>query len=139
MLARMMKRIVACAVLVAAVAGCSSSPPKPFTLRGSMTLSVAINTDINYIGCSGSGQSASVVAGAPVTVYDAAGAIVGTGALGAGKYVTPGMDGPCMFAFEVAGVPASAKFYQVDVAGTGKVTISQADAMAGKFAAAANG
>jgi hypothetical protein len=66
-----------------------------------------------------------------VTVYDSAGKVVATGSLGTGKPKSAG----CVFPVSVAGVPGGSKFYQVEVSHRGKITVSSAEAKAGKFAA----
>lgn len=83
-------------------------------------------TSANYatVGseCSGRGGYDDLAGGAAVTVYDASGAIVGTGELAPGQ-VQKGVA--CQFDFAVKDLP-KCKFYQVEVAHRGKVT-EQAD------------
>lgn len=112
------------------------SSASSFTLRGALSLTDPVPLDPDHTtGCAGSGGYDDIVEGASVTVYDASGAVVGTGALGAGKYASEDSTAPCVFRFAVAGVPAGAKFYQVEVSHRGKVNVTSAEAKAGAFAA----
>lgn len=140
------RRVLGLGVAVAlgvGVAGCGSGGGKQesaFTLRGTVTLKSgsALLGSPQERDCSGSGVSGfeDVVAGASVTVYDAAGAVVATGSLGAGKYPTDAyLSDPCVFPLVVPDVPGGAKFYQVEVSHWGKVTVSAEDAKARRFAA----
>ncbi|HEX3731415.1 MAG TPA: hypothetical protein VHU91_00595 [Mycobacteriales bacterium] len=73
---------------------------------------------------------ADIGEGSPITVYNAAGQIVGIGALGKGRTVDTA--GSCLFPFGVAGIPSDSKFYQVEVSHRGKVTYSSGDVDQGK-------
>ncbi|MER5905087.1 hypothetical protein ABT150_34250 [Streptomyces mirabilis] len=66
-----------------------------------------------------------------MTVYDSAGKVVATGFIGTGKP----KSAACVFPLSVAGVPEGSKFYQVEISHRGKITVSSAEAKAGKFAA----
>jgi hypothetical protein len=112
-----------------------SSAPKTFTLRGSMTLTDPTALDFDHKACGGSDGYGDIRQGAGVTVYDAEGKVLGTGALGAGRYASEDSTAPCVFAVKVPGVPEGSKFYQVEISHRGKVTVSSAEAKAGKFAA----
>ncbi|KIZ16846.1 hypothetical protein SNA_17785 [Streptomyces natalensis ATCC 27448] len=81
--------------------------------------------------CTGYSGYDDIAKGAGVTVYDSAGKVVATGALGTGKPDS----GACVFVAEVPGVPEGSRFYQVEVSHRGKVTVSAAEAKGGKFAA----
>ncbi|MBB2923200.1 hypothetical protein [Cellulomonas cellasea] len=86
--------------------------------------------------CSGRGGFGDIAAGTSVTVYDAAGTIVGTTPLGQGNGERMWSDdvehdpdlyyGPCTLPFSVQ-VPDS-PFYQVEVSYRGKSTVQRADA-----------
>jgi hypothetical protein len=118
--------------LVWGLSGGGSSAPKAFTLRGSMTLTGdnVPSGDTNE-DCTGYSGYEDITKGAGVTVYDSAGKVVATGALGTGKPKSAG----CVFPVSVAGVPEGSKFYQVEVSHRGKITVSSAEAKAGTFAA----
>lgn len=120
----------------------SSGGGKSFTLRGGLTLDDSSTTslDTDDTKCAGGGGFDDIREGAAVTVYDAAGGVVAAGSLGAGVYASAGdVTTPCVFLFSVRGVPAGSKFYSVEVSHRGKLTVSAADARAGKFAASLGG
>lgn len=73
-------------------------------------------------GCEGRGGYSDMTEGANVTVYDAAGRVIGAGALEAGER----LGSTCRWAFSVPGVPVS-PFYQVEVSHRGKATVQQGD------------
>lgn len=114
------------------LSGGGSSAPASFTLRGTMTLTgdnvPAGDTSEDCTGYSGYDD---ITAGASVTVFDSAGAVVATGALGAGRPESAS----CVFPVRVPDVPGGSKFYRVEVSHRGQVTVTAADARAGKFAA----
>ncbi|WP_435173278.1 hypothetical protein [Actinacidiphila sp. bgisy145] len=119
-----------------AASGSGSSSAKSFTLRGALDLEDATDLTPEATSCAGTGGYDDIVEGASVTVYDAAGAVVAEGALGAGSRAKAGYDdSPCRFAVTVPGVPAGSKFYSVEVSHRGKLTVSAADAQAGRFTA----
>lgn len=109
-----------------------SSAPRTFRLHGSMTLTgdnvPSGETDED---CVGYGGYDDIATGASVTVYDSAGKVVASGALGTGK----SKGGSCVFPVSVPGVPEGSKFYQVEVSHRGKLTVSASEAKAGGFAA----
>lgn len=111
-----------------------SSAPASFTLRGSLTLTSPTPLDYDHKACTGSGGFDDIVKGAAVTVYDAEGKTVATGALGDGRYASEDSTAPCVFPVVVPGVPGGSKFYRVEVSHRGQLTVSAADAKAGKFA-----
>ncbi|MFE5368191.1 hypothetical protein [Streptomyces mirabilis] len=121
--------------LVWGLSGSGASTPKTFTLRGAMTLTNPTPLDYDHKACGGSDGFGDIRQGAGVTVYDAEGKILGTGALGPGRYASEDSTAPCVFAVKVPGVPEGSKFYQVEISHRGKVTVSSAEAKAGKFAA----
>ncbi|WP_405883653.1 hypothetical protein OG747_36730 [Streptomyces sp. NBC_01384] len=121
--------------LVWGLSGGGSSTPKTFTLRGAMTLTSPTPLDYDHKACTGSGGYDDIRQGSAVTVYDAAGKVVSTGALGAGRYASEDSTAPCTFSVAVPGVPEGSKFYQVEVSHRGKITVSSAEAKAGGFAA----
>ena len=96
------------------------------TLTGDYIPSGDTNED-----CTGYSGYDDITEGAGVTVYDSAGKVVATGALGTGKPVS----GACSFPVTVSGVPEGSKFYQVEISHRGKVTVSASNAKAGVFAA----
>lgn len=109
-----------------------------FELNGTMSL-VGGPRQVSSIGdsaCRGIGGYDDIRAGASVTVYDAAGAAVGTGSLGEPKYDDTNFTTKmCRFPVSVAGVPKGSAIYQVEVTHRGKISLKAADAEAGKFAA----
>lgn len=104
-----------------------------------MTLNSGATTETvdspgDCVGYEGGGMG-DIVPGAAVTVYDSSGKVVAAGSLGNGKLPGSGGSIPCTFPVTVPGVPAGSKFYQVEISHRGKVTVSAAEAKAGKFAA----
>lgn len=115
----------------------SSGGGAVFTLRGSLTLAFSGTRplDSNHGACTGEGGFVDIAQGASVTVYDATGAVVGTGSLGAGAFESSDSVAPCVFHFAVPGVADSSKFYGVEIAHRGKLTVSADQAKAGTYAA----
>lgn len=81
--------------------------------------------------CTGYSGYEDIAEGASVTVYDSAGKVVATGALGVGKPDSAA----CVFPVRVPDVPGGSKFYRVEVSHRGQITVTAAEAKAGKFAA----
>jgi hypothetical protein len=109
-----------------------SDAPATFTLRGTITLTGDhVPSGETSEDCTGYSGYDDIAKGAGVTVYDSAGKVVATSALETGKPDS----GACVFIVEVPGVPEGSKFYQVEVSHRGKITVSSAEAKAGKFAA----
>ena len=109
-----------------------SSTPKTFTLRGTMTLTGDnIPAGETSEDCTGYEGYDDIAKGTSVTVYDSAGKVVATSALGTGKP----KDAACVFPVSVRNVPANSRFYQVEISHRGKVTVSSSEAKAGKFGA----
>jgi hypothetical protein len=106
-----------------------------FTLKGALTLTSPTPLDYDHNACAGSGGYNDIVKGAAVTVYDASGKVVATGSLGAGRYASQDSTAPCVFPVAVPGVPDGSKFYRVEVSHRGQITVSSAEAKAGKFGA----
>jgi hypothetical protein len=112
-------------------------PVKTFTMKGDMKLVLSLHEALQQLSQGGqcmprhSGPYTDIQEGATVTVYSADGKVVATGALQQG--VPSATD--CTFSFAVSGVPEGSKFYQVEVSHRGKITVSSAEAEAGKFAA----
>lgn len=124
---------------VGAVWGLSGGSPAPkptaaatFVLTGTLTLAKASPGATG--SCEGTGGYSDITPGAAVTVYDASGAVVGSGSLGNGSSMGSGGFGACEFGLSVQGVPEGSKFYQVEISHRGKLTVSAADAKAGRFA-----
>jgi hypothetical protein len=108
-----------------------SSTPASFTLRGSLTLTGDnVPSGDTSEDCTGYEGYDDIAKGAIVTVYDTAGRIVGSGALGTGKP----SSGACVFPISVPDVAGGSKFYQVEVSHRGKLTVSAAKAKSGGFA-----
>lgn len=114
------------------LSGGGSSAPASFTLRGTMTLTGDnVPSGDTSEDCTGYEGYDDITAGASVTVYDSAGAVVATGALGTGRPDSAA----CVFPVKVPGVPGGSKFYRVEVSHRGQVTVTAADAKAGEFTA----
>jgi hypothetical protein len=107
--------------------------PDTFTLEGSFSLtdgsSVVSDGDA---GCRGSGGYDDIQEGTSVTVYDASGSVVATGALGDSK---GGPYSPCIFKVAVNDVPKGEKYYKVEVSHRGTVQMTAEEAEAGELAA----
>lgn len=114
------------------LSGGGSDAPKPFTLTGAMTLT-GDNVPVGDTSedCTGYSGYEDIAAGASVTVYDSAGKVVATGALGTGKP----KSAACVFPVRVPEVPGGSKFYRVEVSHRGQITVTAAEAKAGEFAA----
>jgi len=116
--------------------GSGSHSAKSFALRGSLRLvGGATASGPTSEDCTGYGGYDDIVPGAAVTVYDANGSVVATGLLGTGRPKSPTDNSVCSFPVTVPGVPSGSRFYSVEITHRGKVTVSAADAQAGKFAA----
>ncbi|GAA1881710.1 hypothetical protein GCM10009836_73730 [Pseudonocardia ailaonensis] len=113
--------VVGVALLAGVVAAAASGGTQD--VRGTFEL-----TDTGYLGssfrtgssCTGSGGYRDIGAGTGVTVYDASGAIVGTGRLSTGRATS---SSTCEFTFTVPDVPTGGDFYQVEISHRGKVTV----------------
>ncbi|MGW3958432.1 hypothetical protein ACWED2_01335 [Amycolatopsis sp. NPDC005003] len=110
----------------------SNSPSAPvggsgaaFDLRGTFTLYSRYGT------CGGSGGYSDITTGTAVTVYNAAGTVLSQGALGTGR---PDGAGSCVFSLAAPNVPASEKFYLVEVSHRGRIMVQPEDARNGKVA-----
>ncbi|WP_331728602.1 hypothetical protein [Streptomyces sp. NBC_00158] len=114
--------------------------PKTFTLTGTVVIKGERTAVVQTASgnCGGVGGYNDLRTGASVTVYGKAGAIVSTGSLGAsspGSMSTTAAQQTCSFSVSVDGVPTGEGFYQVEVSHRGKISISEAEAVAGAFAA----
>lgn len=110
--------LVAMAVLLA---GCATGTPRTSTrhdVHGTLTVANAALGGI----CVDQPGYADIRAGAPVTLRDEGGTIIGTGTLGPGAAA----GGGCEFAFTIPAVPER-PFYSVEVSHRGQVTSSLAD------------
>lgn len=125
--------------VVGGVLAATSGPDDPgvFTLRGTFVIRSGATGAVDSPAdgdCEGydSAGTGDVVPGAPVSVYDAAGAPVGRGRLGKGT-LPAGSDlsVPCSFSFVIPGVPAGSKSYAVEVTNRGRVAVTPAEARAG--------
>lgn len=99
-----------------------------YYIEGSGDSTLVIESDGT---CEIFGGDDDVNAGASVTVYDAAGAIIGNGRLQQGEkfYRTPlgeGYVGACSFGFSLDVPPSD--FFQVEIERRGKVTVAREDA-----------
>lgn len=134
-----------------AVAACSASTPAAQTVTKTETVTVtaepsadtftmngtlALYGDGNHFtedgdSCAGKGGYDDLRQGTQVTVYDATSKILGVGQIDTAIYAA----GLCTMAWSVADVAGAAGPYQYEVSHRGKMTISEADAKAGKAAA----
>ncbi|WP_405593856.1 hypothetical protein OG741_37615 [Streptomyces sp. NBC_01410] len=110
--------------------------PGVFTLRGTLLLTTgATSATIDDSECAGGGGYDDIASGASVTVYNAAGDVVASGALGKGDQPDGSSLRACTFPVSVSDVPKGEKFYQVEVTHRGKISVSSAEAQAGGFTA----
>jgi hypothetical protein len=85
----------------------SLNPHPPYTISGRLSL---ISATLVHAGsaCTGQGQYADIQAGAPVTITNAAGGVIGVSHLGSGHRRLTGELAPagtCDFEFVVGGIP----------------------------------
>lgn len=97
---------------------------RTFTLEGSLTLVDAYGTSSS---CATYGGYSDIAPGADVTVRDAEGTVVASGALQSGRMSGAG----CRFPFAIADVPGGSAFYQVEVTHRGLVTFTADELAAG--------
>jgi hypothetical protein len=104
--------------------------PGTFVLAGDFTLTDnPINLDSG--GCEGGLGYDDIATGTAVTVYDAAGSVVGTGSLLLSTFMAS--DRSCIFQVAVDNIPADEDFYQVEIAHRGRLQLSAAEAQSGGF------
>ena len=85
----------------------SLNPRPPYTISGRLSL-IATNLVQAGSACTGQGQYADIQAGAPVTITDSAGGVIGVSHLGTGHRRLTGdvaAGGACDFEFVVGGIP----------------------------------
>ena len=83
----------------------SLNPHPPYTISGRLSLITATLAH-GESACTGQGQYADIQAGAPVTIIDAAGGVIGVSHLGTGRRRLVGAPaGTCDFEFVVGGIP----------------------------------
>ncbi len=113
--------VLAVAVLIVAggIGGYLLLRPSRLTISGVLELRSA-STATSAGRCSGTGGYNDIVAGADVTVTDAAGTIVAIGALGAGAVTNMA----CAFPFSVS-APAGKGFYGLAIGHRSKVQYSE--------------
>jgi hypothetical protein len=120
--------------------GLTSSGPSPaaaptpteaatFTLTGTMEVTGIKNWRRVSTQCEGIGGYDDIGESTSVTVYSGSGQVVGTGRLTNGVV----FGASCSFSVMVEKVPVGSDFFQVEVSHRGKLTLSAADAKAGKF------
>ncbi len=133
-----MKRIVL--VLALVVAGCNAPAatpvPTPTTapVTHTVTGTLILNTDPSWdflspVDCFGVGAYSDIAAGAPVTLRDEKGTILGATSLPKGTLAGAG----CNFAFTLTGVPDTAKFYAMTVSHQGEISKSHDDLAAASW------
>ncbi|WP_234338298.1 hypothetical protein [Streptomyces sp. NRRL F-5727] len=107
----------------------SPSPtPTVFQLTGTFLLTRNVVSD-GEGGCEGSEGFDDIAEGAAVTVYDAAGTVIATGALGESTRAGTA----CSFEVIVPDVPAGEGFHKVEITHRGTLQISEPEAMSGSF------
>ncbi|RZT89140.1 hypothetical protein EV383_6099 [Pseudonocardia sediminis] len=105
------------AILVVAMLG-SLASGATMTVPGTVTLASSSTSVTSSSSCSGLGFMSYVDYGAPVTIYDANGTLVGSGSLGSG---TPSSSSgyyyysDCIFSFTLDDVPADSEFYRIKI------------------------
>lgn len=129
---------IASAAMALAMLGCSgpagaSSPSASvFGVAGTLTIDEKWVSGEEGGRCSGLAAFDDVVAGAQVKVTDAAGTIVGLGALAAGvaRDTQPASRGTetCEFTFNVEGIPDEGEIFGVEVARRGVVQFRRDEA-----------
>jgi hypothetical protein len=92
-------------------------------LTGTVDLITSDGVVASASGCSGKDGYSDLAPGAPVTVKDESGKLIGTGSLDAGK---AGQGVRCTWKFSIDNLP-DAKFYQVEVSHRGELNFSKAD------------
>lgn len=107
-------------LLVVALLGSLAAAQRTITVPGSVTLSVTWSTLTPGTSCTGAGLNSWLAPGAPVTITDADGDLVGTATLGDGTAASSGggwsaYADQCVFPFTLTGVPAQDDFYRVSV------------------------
>lgn len=136
-----MRPVLAAVLAAVLVLPACASAPEPFTVMGTLTLTSDAGRmggwDAGYGPCQGMDTSdyVDVAGGAPVTVYDATGKIIGAGTLADGEPVED-VYRQCRFAFAIPNVPdvEDSDLYQVEVGRHGRVTVAKEDARAGRVA-----
>lgn len=110
----------------------NSGPGKPdtFTLKGSFELTGSVVPDGDG-GCAGTRGYDDIRDGTSVTVYDAAGSVVATGALSNSSYDEDTYD--CSFDVTVQDVPKGEEFYKVEVSHRGTLQLTSEEAENGQF------
>lgn len=97
---------------------------RTFTLEGSLTL---VDTYGSGSSCATFGGYSDIAPGADVTIRDAEGTVVASGALQSGRYSGAG----CRFPFAISDVPSGSAFYHVEVTHRGLVTFTAEELAAG--------
>lgn len=108
-----------------------SAEPETFTVSGVFTLTDSRSVDFDYdtmSDCFGIDGYDDIAEGAQVTVRDADGSRVGSGALGEGRLDTFSDTAACSFRFMVYDVPVSEGIYTVEVASRGEINFEREDA-----------
>ncbi|MGV9245951.1 hypothetical protein [Streptomyces sp. NPDC003710] len=108
----------------------ANSGPGAFTLEGSFELTDSVIPD-GEGGCAGTRGYDDIRDGTSVTVYNAAGSVVGTGALSNSKYGEDTYN--CTFDVTVNDVPKGEKFYKVEVSHRGTLQLTADEAEGGQF------
>ncbi|MFF6777309.1 hypothetical protein ACFY8W_27670 [Streptomyces sp. NPDC012637] len=119
------------------LSGSGEPEVETFELTGTMTL-VGGRDEIGHTGstpCRGLGGYDDIGMGASVTVYDATGTAVATGALGVPTFDDSGYTWSCEFPVSVTDVPTGSAIYQVEVTHRGKISLKAAEAKEGRFSA----
>ncbi|MGW5609373.1 hypothetical protein ACWEWI_25360 [Streptomyces sp. NPDC003753] len=114
----------------AVTANSGPGDPGTFTLKGSFELTDSVVPDGNG-GCAGHDGYDDIRDGTAVTVYNAAGSVIGTGALDTSKYDEDTYK--CSFDVAVPDVPKGEKFYKVEVSHRGTLQLTAEEAENGQF------
>jgi hypothetical protein len=140
-------RILNAVLVLLFVAACSGSPtPTPMptppvnTISGTFVLKQDSTVDINPTAkqCTGTGGYRDIAVGAPVTVTDASGTVVGLGSLIYDEeaenafyktHASSSTPHECHYSFSVSGL-VDAAFYGIEVRHRGVVRYSKADLQA---------
>ncbi|MFK0022801.1 hypothetical protein [Streptomyces sp. NPDC090798] len=120
--------LVGAAWVITAISG--PDAPETFTLKGNFELTDSVVPDGDG-GCAGTRGYDDIREGTSVTVYNAAGSVVATGALSTPHYDEDSYN--CSFDVAVPDVPRGEKFYKVEVSHRGTLQLTSKEAENGEF------
>ena len=110
------------------------SAPSTFVLSGTITVDGSPGTTIassDGTTCEGAGGYSDITPGTAVTVANAQGQVIATGALGTGVMASGGGIGACSLSFSVPNVPDGLPTYSLTISHRGTQVIPSAEAHSG--------